>query len=299
FVEYQKKQTPPKTYEIPFKVKITGITGFAPEFDMKTSTFVADYEAYNKAVPAPAEKPKEENKESTEEQDLAKAKDAKVKALKSSFAGMALSWLGVIKVGEGPEGETAQEKEARENAAYLAALDGSNPIAKWVVWILGGGALLDGGGSDIESSVADMGEKGGIIKAIHEKGKVSFISLEGTAKKYGGTEAQAESGAKDMNNTEFAEVLADPKKMPEKGLKLKEVVAFKAGEKLRINLKNGGEMVIPKGGSVRKLDGVEEGDGKADKVLKEVDFAIIGQLPVGPTFNGKAELKIEDVTATV
>ncbi len=295
FVKYQKEQTPPKTYEIPFKVKITGITGFAPEFT--TSGFVADYEAYNKAVPASTEKPKKE--ESIGEQELAEVKDAKAKALRSSFAGMILLRIGIIDPGKGPEGETDAEKAVRENAAYLAVLDGSNPIAKWVIYLLGGSALLNGGGADVEAAIADMGEKGKIFKVIKEKGSASFISLEGTAKKYGGTEGQVEGGAKEMNSTEFAEVLADPKKMPEKGLKLKEAVVLKASEKLRINLKNGGEMVIPKGGFVRTFDGPQKGDAQADTPLKDVDFAIIGQLPVGTTFNGKAELKIEELTAAV
>lgn len=275
----------------PFEVKFGKGVGFAVVLKVENTEFDNAYNGYLSANPTAKEAPKS----STAQEENLKAR---AKVLQDSFAGKALSWLGLVKLEKVPEGASEQNKSAiakRNQDAYAAALSGENTFAKWVVWLLGGGAMLDGGGEDIAASLKDMDPKhAAIVAGLQKQARALPFSLEKAAQKakpLEGGVAGEEFEAVDKGN--FDEIVKDNKKMPEKGLKLKEAFEFGA-QKLILNLK-GAEIILPKGTSVRRADGNLETASDADKSFKDTELVLIEQLPAGTVFRGKPVLKLEKI----
>lgn len=265
---------------------VSTVSSTSTDPDFKTA-----HEKFLKDNPVPT-------KESAEVEAADKARLDRAKKLKSSFAGKMMSFMGIINVGEAPEGETPPQKELRENMAYADALKGNNFIAKWFIFIFGGGAMIDGGVADIEDSMKDMDSKyKGMLTNLQTMAGNSPLSL----KKMGEQLAAPVAAILALDKGKFGEALKDATKIPEKGFTLNEGFDGVAGQKLVVTLKDGAEMILPKGKSIRANDKEENANEKDDKGVekdrsfKDIVLNITGPIPAGTVFKGKVQFKQEKI----
>lgn len=282
--------------KFPFEIKFGKGVEFGVVLKVENTEFDNAYNEYIKANLTSKEAPKPLG---AQEENL----KARAKVLQDSFAGKALSWLGLVKLEEVPSGASEQDKAAiakRNCEAYAAAINGENTFAKWVVWLLGGGAMLDGGGEDIAASLKDMDPKhAAIVAGLQKQAKALPFSLDKAALKVPRLESAVGGDVDPVGETKFGEIVKDNKGMPEKGVKLSEGYKVEASQKLTIDL-IGGEMTVPEGQSISVWkDGKSESQtiAKDSKPFKDTTLTLIGQLPVGTTFKGKPKLKLDKMTA--
>lgn len=283
-------------FDFPFDVKFGKGVDFDVVLKVENNEFDKAYSEYIAKNPEAKEVPKPP---SAQEENL----NARAKILQDSFAGKALSWLGLVKLEEVPEGASEQDKAAiakKNREAYAAALNGENTFAKWVVWLLGGGAMLDGGGEDIAASLKDMDPKhAAIVAGLQEQAKALPFSLDKAAQKIPRLESAAGGDVDSVGETKFGEIVKDNKSMPEKGVNLSE--GFKVGDsqKLTIDL-SGGEMTVPEGQSISVWsNGKSENQTitKDSKPFKDTVLVLIGKLPAGTILKGKPVLKLDKMDA--
>jgi hypothetical protein len=265
---------------------VTTVSSTSTDPDFKTA-----HEKFSKENPVPT-------KESAEVEVADKARLVRARTLKSSFAGKMMGFMGIINVGEGPTGETPTEKALREDLAYADALKGNNFVAKWFIFIFGGGAMIDGGVADIEDSMKDMDPKyKGMLTNLQKMGGNSPLSL----KKMGEQLAAPVAAILALGKGKFGEALKDATKIPEKGFTLNEGFDGVAGQKLVVTLKGGAEMILPKGQSIRvdkDLVVASEKDDKGadkDKTFKDIVLNITGPIPAGTIFKNKVQFKQEKI----
>lgn len=284
----QKAEVPyPLRYAVTFNndelVSTVSSTSTDPDFK-------AAHEKFLKDNPAPT-------KESAEVEVADKARLERARKLKTSFAGKMMGFMGIVNVGEAPTGETPTEKALREDLAYADALKGNNFVAKWFIFIFGGGAMIDGGVADIEDSMKDMDPKyKGMLTNLQKMGGNSPLSL----KKMGEQLAAPVAAILALDKGKFGEALKDTTKIPEKGFNLSEGFDGVAGQKLVVTLK-GAEMILPKGKSIRandKEESAKEKDDKGvekDRSFKDIVLNITGPIPAGTIFKGKVQFKQEKI----
>lgn len=285
----QKSEVPyPMRYGVTFDNDelVTTVSSTSTDPDFKGA-----HEKFSKDNPVPT-------KESMAAEEVDKARLDRAKKFKSSFAGKMLGFMGIINVGEGPTGETSDQKALREDLAYADALKGNNFIAKWFIFIFGGGAMIDGGVADIEDSMKDMDPKyKGMLTNLQKMTGNSPLSLKKTAEQLAAPVAAILALDKDK----FGEALKDATKIPEKGFTLNEGFDGVAGQKLVVILKDGAEMILPKGKSIRANDKVENANEKDDKgaekdrSFKDIVLNITGPIPAGTVFKGKVQFKQEKI----
>lgn len=284
--------------KFPFDVKFGKGVDFDVVLKVENTEFDNVYKEYIAANPKAKEAPKPPT---AQEENL----KARAKVLQDSFAGKALAWLGLVKLEEAPEGKTEDEdakviRLKRNQDAYAAAINGENTFAKWVVWLLGGGAMLDGGGEDIAASLKDMDPKhAAIVAGLQKQAKALPFSLDKAAQKVPRLESVAGGDVDSVGEIKFGEIVKDNKNMPERGVKLSEGYKVEVAQKLTIDL-SGGEMTVPEGQPISVWNnGKSEVKtiAKDDKPFKDTTLVLIGQLPVGTTFKGKPRLKLDKMTA--
>lgn len=282
--------------KFPFEVKFGKGVDFDVVLKVENTEFDNVYKEYIAANPKTKEAPKPP---SAQQENL----NARAKVLQDSFAGKALNWLGLVKLEEAPKDETDDAKALRlkrNQDAYAAALNGENTFAKWVVWLLGGGAMIDGGGEDIAASLKDMDPKhAAIVAGLQKQAKALPFSLDKAALKVPRLESAAGGDVDSVGKTKFEEIVKDNKGMPEKGVKLSEGYKIEDSQKLTIDL-SGSEMTVPEGQSISVWNnGKSEVKtiAKDDKPFKDTTIVLIGQLPAGTTFKGKPRLKLDKMTA--
>ncbi len=265
--------------------------------------FKAAHDSFLKDNPVPT-------KESKEVEAADNARLDRAKKFKSSFAGKILGYMGIVTLEDAPRdsdgnviSESKDEKKAREDRndqKYSDALKGDNFIAKWFIFIFGGGAMLDGGGADVAESIASIDPKfKPMVENLQKMAKGSPLNLEKTA-------AQLAAPVQEilaLDKDKFLSVLADVKNMPEKSFKLKDGFDGVAGQKLVVTLAGDAEMILPKGQKIRvgdKDESASEKDdngGAKDKIFKNAILNITGSIPAGTMFKGKVQFKQEKIVS--
>lgn len=282
----------PLTLEFPYEVKFGKGADFDVIFHTEGNEFDKAYDEHCRLHDKPVEAPKPPDEK---EQNLM----ARAKVLQDSVPGKVLAWMNLVVLEDAPKNEdgtlrTESEVEkadrlGRNQKAYASALS-DNFFAKCVVWLMGGGHMLDGGGEDVVASLTDMGEKpAAAILALQKKVMASPLSLEKAALKVprlDGSVAELLPTKKD----DFGKMVKSEKALPESGVSLSEAYEF-SGQKLSVDLK-GGEMILPKGKFVKTADGNSQGDSDKDFPLKDKELVFIEPLPVGTVFKGKPVFKL-------
>ncbi|MBI5754233.1 hypothetical protein HZA40_03780 [Candidatus Peregrinibacteria bacterium] len=267
------------SYDFSYKAEIGKNSNFACSFEAdKTQTFEVDYKSFDEAHPQPKELT------STEKNLHERAHN-----FRTSTVGRMLGFLGVISTGEGPEGETPPQKEAREDKAYEDALNGNNFIANFFIFFMGGGAMLQDGGASIKEAIAGLDPKyQSLVQSIQNKVPKLMDTMAQDPKYKAPADAIEAAMTEFIDKTRFAEISKDPTKIPEgKTLKLSEPVAANG---LTIVLAEGAEMILPIKGHAR-INGNPEGSDEATKSFKG-KLAIVGDLPKDTLFKGKLKFEV-------
>jgi|GEM_PF-2142783 len=292
--EFAKKTE--KSYGIHYEVAFDK-GGLSSNFTPADASFNEEYQQYLKDNP----KAVDANADAAN-----KARLDRAKKFRSSFAGKMMGTFGLVKLEEPPvdsDGKLIPEvpeakaaREARNDQLYSDVLKGDNFIAKWFIFIFGGGAMLDGGVADIEASIKDMDPKyRGILNTLQKIASNSPLSLKKTAEQLAAPAAEILG----LDKGKFAEAVKDSSKIPEKTFKLTEGFDGVEGQKLVVTLKDGAEMVLPKGQKIRANDkdevaGEKDDKGNAvDRTFKDVVLNVTGAIPAGTTFRGKVQFKQE------
>ena len=280
YVAFKKSLGADKSYKFNYELVINKNSVFSstikPDAD-PANQFLAEYTAYDKMNPKPVELTPSEVK-----------LNERAKNFKNSGVGRFLGAMGVINVGVGPEGETKEQAEARETKAYAEALNGSNFIAQFFIYFMGGSAMLADGGASIKDTLSGLDPKfQAVVKGIEAK-VPKMMAKMAEDPKYRTPEDELEAAnAEPVKTEDFAKSLYGEKAQPEKTIKLSD--KYDAGETgLTITLKDGAEMIIPEGTSIRIKD-KSEPERAEDKKPRSFTstITVTGELPVGTKFNSK------------
>ena len=263
-----------------FSINKNSVLTFAIKPDPDpTNTFVADYQAYDVAHPKPVELTSSEVK-----------LNERAKAFKTSGVGRFLGAMGIINVGAPVAGETKEQADARENKAYAEALSGSNFIAQFFIYFMGGSAMLADGGASIKDTISGLDPKfQAVVKGIEAK-VPKMMAKMAEDPKYRTPADELEAAKTELvDNDIFGKILSKERSMPDKTIKLKD--KFNVGETgLTIVLKDGAEMIIPQGTSV--MIGGKAERAEAEKPRSFVStVTVTGELPVGTKFSNKVEFE--------
>lgn len=215
------------------------------------------------------------------------ARKKNIGVLKNSLAGWLLVGLGIVK--PGTDNKISDD-------AWGEILDGGNPFASIIVGFLGGGQLMADGGAGFTQFMDNIPKKyKGVVEGFQKQAKA--LSLQGKGANLaeiakGGVEAQGTF--KSVDGNQFREIWKDSKNLPEKGVVLKEDVTLQTTEKLKLTVKDGGEVVVPKG---KKLDLIGENlstESGKDTVIKdrEKELVVSATIPKGTSFNGKVKFEL-------
>jgi hypothetical protein len=231
------------------------------------------------------DKKAEEEKKKADEELI--SKEAKIKALKGSFLGGALAFLGIVK-----------------NDEWGDVIDGNNWLAGLLVGMFGGGSLL--ANDPVPGAIENLDDKNKLLaQRAMEKARGSLFSLSKI--KVGTISAEEAKKLKDARSTydgdKFKALIAGKmdrdRKIPDEGVRLGVDFPVKDGDKsgtLAVNLKNGGEMILPPK-STLVVDGTTEVAGDGEKPYKDREIKITGTIPKGTVFKGKVGFELVTETA--
>lgn len=263
-----------------FSINKNSVLTFAikPDSD-PTNTFVADYQAYDLAHPKPVELTSSEVK-----------LNERAKAFKTSGVGRFLGAMGIINVGAPVAGETKEQAEARENKAYAEALSGSNFIAQFFIYFMGGSAMLADGGASIKDTISGLDPKfQAVVKGIEAKVPKMMAKMAEDPKYRTPADELEAARTEVVDNDIFGKILSKERSMPDKTVKLKD--KFNVGETgLTIVLKDGAEMIIPQGTSVMIGGKAERAESEKPRSFVST-ITVTGELPVGTKFSNKVEFE--------
>ncbi|MEK7548190.1 MAG: hypothetical protein AAB540_04815 [Patescibacteria group bacterium] len=233
------------------------------------------------------QKAKEEEKKKEDEALI--DKESKIKALKGSFLGGALAFLGIVK-----------------NDEWGDVVDGNNWLAGLLVGMFGGGSLL--ANNPVSGVIEGLDDKNKLLATrAMEKAQTSLFSLKKAADnivKISPEEAKKLREARSIyDGDKFKALIAGKidrdRKIPDEGVKLGVDFPVKDGDKsvtLTVNLKNGGEMILPPK-STLVVDGTTEVAGDGEKPYKDREMKITGTIPKGTVFKGKVGFELVTETA--
>ncbi|OGJ42864.1 hypothetical protein A3B60_04045 [Candidatus Peregrinibacteria bacterium RIFCSPLOWO2_01_FULL_39_12] len=243
-----------------------------------------DKKSEEKSAQMLADKKADEEKKKVDEELI--SKEAKIKALKGSFLGGALAFLGIVK-----------------NDEWGDVIDGNNWLAGLLVGMFGGGSLL--ANDPVPGAIENLDDKNKLLaQRAMEKAQGSLFSLSKI--KVGTISAEEAKKLRDARSTydgdKFKALIAGKmdrdRKIPDEGVRLGVDFAVKDGDNsgtLLIDLKNGGEMIIPPK-STLVVNGETEIAGDKEKPYKGSEIKITGTIPKGTLFKGK--VGFEFVTET-
>lgn len=280
YVAFKNSLGADKSYKFTYELGINKNSVFTPKVKPDAdpaNQFLPEYTAYDKMNPKPVELTPSEVK-----------LNERAKNFKNSGVGRFLGAMGVINVGVAVEGETKEQAEARETKAYAEALNGSNFIAQFFIYFMGGSAMLADGGASIKDTLSGLDPKfQAVVKGIEAK-VPKMMAKMAEDPKYRTPEDELEAAKTEPVKAEdFAKILSGEKAQPEKTIKLSD--KYDAGETgLTITLKDGAEMIIPEGTSIRIKD-KSEPERAEDKKPRSFTstITVTGELPVGTKFNSK------------
>ncbi len=280
YVAFKNSLSAGKSYKFTYDISVDKNSVFTstikPDAD-PANQFLPEYTAYDKINPKPVELTPSEVK-----------LNERAKNFKNSGVGRFLGAMGVINVGEAVEGETKEQAEARETKAYAEALNGSNFIAQFFIYFMGGSAMLADGGASIKDTLSGLDPKfQAVVKGIEAK-VPKMMAKMAEDPKYRTPEDELEAAKTEPVKAEdFAKILSGEKAQPEKTIKLSD--KYDAGETgLTITLKDGAEMIIPEGTSIRIKDKSEPKRAEDKKPRSFTStITVTGELPVGTKFNSK------------
>ncbi|MCX6735434.1 MAG: hypothetical protein NTZ25_06035 [Candidatus Peregrinibacteria bacterium] len=280
YVGFRDGLTPEKTYNFTYDLAIDKNSVFnctvKPDPD-PSNTFLVEYTSYDKMNKLPVELTPSEVK-----------LNERAKAFKSSGVGRFLSAMGVINVGVAVEGETQAAAEARETKAYAEALNGNNFIAQFFIYFMGGSAMLADGGAAVSEAISGLDPKfQAVVKSIDAKVPKMMAKMAADPKYMTPADELEAARTEPVKAEDFGKILSGEKAQPEKTMKLSE--KYNTGDKgLTITLKDGAEMIIPEGTSIR-IKGKSEPEKAEDKKPRSFTstITVTGELPVGTKFNSK------------
>lgn len=267
-------------YELVIDKNSVFTTTIKPDVD-PANQFLPEYTAYDKMNPLAVEPTPSEVK-----------LNERAKNFKNSGVGKFLSAMGVINVGEGPEGETKEQAEARETKAYAEALNGSNFIAQFFIYFMGGSAMLADGGASIAETISGLDPKfQAVVKGIEAKVPKMMAKMAEDPKYRTPADELEAARLEPVKAEDFGKILSGEKAQPEKTMKLAE--KYDVGEAgLTVTLKDGAEMIIPEGTSIR-IKGKSEPERAEDKQPRSFTstITVTGELPVGTKFSDKVSFE--------
>jgi hypothetical protein len=267
YVAFKNSLGADKSYKFTYELGINKNSVFTPKVKPDAdpaNQFLPEYTAYDKINPKPVELTPSEVK-----------LNERAKNFKNSGVGRFLGAMGVINVGVAVEGETKEQAEARETKAYAEALNGSNFIAQFFIYFMGGSAMLADGGASVSEAISGLDPKfQAVVKSIDAKVPKMMAKMAADPKYMTPADELDAARTENVDKAKFEEITKDASKIPDKNLKLKEEVN---ADGLTVILPEGAEMIINMGKAARVS--VNGGESNAVDTTKG-DVSLKGKIVV-------------------